>query len=139
MVVRDVHLPDETNTRLLASCDTYVSLHRSEGFGLTLAEAAVFGKAVIATGYAGPMDFLDEGTSLLVPYRLVPVGPGRYPLQPPRRVGRARYHQSRRGYMRRVWLNPDPQADSGGLGAGAYFTRNYSGPFPCIQSPPERP
>jgi Glycosyl transferases group 1 len=126
VVVRDVHLPHETNTRLLASCDTYVSLHRSEGFGLTLAEAAVFGKAVIATGYAGPMDFLDEGTSLLVPYRLVPVGPGRYPYGR-RDVWAEPDTTVAAGYMRRVWLNPDR---AGELGARAreLMLRNYSVP-----------
>src|SRR5207245_6112526 len=34
-------------------CDCYVSLHRSEGFGLTPAEAMAMGKPVIATGYGG--------------------------------------------------------------------------------------
>jgi glycosyltransferase involved in cell wall biosynthesis len=37
------------------------------------------GKAVIATGYSGNMDFCDETTALLVPYRLVEVPDGAYP------------------------------------------------------------
>ncbi|MEO8350062.1 MAG: glycosyltransferase [Acidobacteriota bacterium] len=48
--------------RLLARCDAYVSLHRSEGFGLPIAEAMALGKPVVATAYAGPQDFLDEST-----------------------------------------------------------------------------
>ena len=43
----------------LASCDTYVSLHRSEGIGLTIAEAMGIGKPVIATGWSGNTDFMD--------------------------------------------------------------------------------
>lgn len=51
---------------LMASLDVYVSLHRAEGFGLTLAEAMALGKPVIATGYSGNMDFMDGSTALLV-------------------------------------------------------------------------
>jgi glycosyltransferase involved in cell wall biosynthesis len=56
---------------LLDSCDCYVSLHRSEGFGLPIAEAMYLGKIVIATGWSGNMDFMDEGNSLPVRYGLV--------------------------------------------------------------------
>jgi glycosyltransferase involved in cell wall biosynthesis len=48
--------------RLLSGCDAYVSLHRAEGFGLPIAEAMALGKPVVATGYSGPLDFLDETT-----------------------------------------------------------------------------
>jgi glycosyltransferase involved in cell wall biosynthesis len=60
-------------------CDCYVSLHRSEGFGLTLAAAMAHGKPVIATGYSGNLAFMDAANSMLVPYELVPVGPGNDP------------------------------------------------------------
>ena len=59
---------------LTASCDCYVSLHRSEGFGLTMAEAMSHGKPVIATGYGGNLDFMTQENSYLVPYELVAVG-----------------------------------------------------------------
>lgn len=55
---------------LIAACDAYVSLHRAEGFGLTMAEAMACGKPVIATGYSGNMDFMVPGTGYAVPYRL---------------------------------------------------------------------
>ena len=72
-------LPHSINTALMKCCDCYVSLHRSEGFGLTLAEAMLLGKPVITTGYSGNMDFTTSSTALLVDYELVPVQPGDYP------------------------------------------------------------
>jgi len=61
---------DEVNS-LLELSDCYVSLHRSEGFGLTLAEAMALGKPVIATGYSANLDFMNVGNSLLVRHQVV--------------------------------------------------------------------
>lgn len=55
---------------LMAACDAYVSLHRSEGIGLPLIEAMYASKAVVATNYSGCVDFLDESTGWPVNYRL---------------------------------------------------------------------
>ncbi len=75
----DGYLTLEDQDRLMASCDAYVSLHRSEGFGLTLAEAIGLGKPVIATGYSGNLDFMTEENSFVVPYDLVEIGKGNDP------------------------------------------------------------
>jgi glycosyltransferase involved in cell wall biosynthesis/SAM-dependent methyltransferase len=66
---------------MFAGCDCYVSLHRSEGFGNTLAEAMYLGKPVIATGYSGNMEFMTPQNSYPVDYMLRPVGDdaGPYP------------------------------------------------------------
>lgn len=56
---------------LMSSCDAYVSLHRSEGIGLTIADAMGLGKPVIATGWSGNTDFMDVSNSFPVAYRLV--------------------------------------------------------------------
>ncbi|VTU13761.1 sugar transferase, PEP-CTERM/EpsH1 system associated [Variovorax sp. SRS16] len=69
-LIDEVYTPDEVLS-LMDACDAYVSLHRSEGLGLTLAEAMLMGKPVIATAFSGNMDFMDDGNSLLVPYELV--------------------------------------------------------------------
>jgi len=60
---------------LMAGCDCYISLHRSEGFGLTLAEAMAIGKPVIGTGYSGNVDFMTPENSYLVDYEISRVGP----------------------------------------------------------------
>ncbi|KAA9166779.1 FkbM family methyltransferase [Amycolatopsis acidicola] len=52
----------------------YVSLHRSEGFGLTVAEAMARAMPVIATDYSSTTEFLDERTGWPIPYELIPVG-----------------------------------------------------------------
>lgn len=59
---------------LVFNADCYVSLHRAEGLGLTIAEAMTYGKPVICTGYSGCLDFADMSNALLVPYRLIPWG-----------------------------------------------------------------
>jgi glycosyltransferase involved in cell wall biosynthesis len=58
---------------LYASCDAFVSLHRSEGFGFGLLETMALGKPVIATAWSGNMAFLNQANSCLIGYRLVPV------------------------------------------------------------------
>lgn len=73
VVVIDEALSAAERDRLLASCDIFLSLHRSEGFGLLLAEAMAAGKAVVATGWSGNLDFMDDRTSVLVPYTLTAV------------------------------------------------------------------
>ena len=58
---------------LIAMADCFVSLHRSEGFGLGLAEAMLLGKPVIATGYSGNLDFMNRENSLLVDYQIAQI------------------------------------------------------------------
>jgi glycosyltransferase involved in cell wall biosynthesis len=77
----DIHVVDRSLSAserdgLMAACDCYVSLHRSEGFGLTLAEAMAIGKPVVATGYSGNLDFMNNRNSFLVDHELTVVGPG---------------------------------------------------------------
>ncbi|MDZ7627851.1 MAG: glycosyltransferase [Parvularculaceae bacterium] len=67
----DVSLTPLDRWRLIASCDILLSLHRSEGFGLPIAEALALGKAVVATGWSAPTDFTPP--EMLTPYTLEPV------------------------------------------------------------------
>lgn len=104
--VVDTYLPAAQKNDLVAACDCYVSLHRSEGFGLTIAEAMSHGKPVIATGYSGNLEFTTEDNSHLVPYRLTRIPPdwwaysaGAEWAEPDVEVASA--------VMRRVFENPD--------------------------------
>jgi glycosyltransferase involved in cell wall biosynthesis len=53
--------------------DCYVSLHRSEGWCYPLFDAACRGKPIIATGYSGPMEYLNAQDHLLVRYKITTV------------------------------------------------------------------
>ena len=78
-----IHLIHETLDRpdilgLIECCDAYVSLHRCEGFGRTLAEAMCYGKPVIATNYSGNADFMASELSYPVKFTLIPLKKGEY-------------------------------------------------------------
>lgn len=79
-----IHLIEETLNRpdllaLYSACDCFVSLHRAEGFGRSIAEAMLLGKPVIATGYSGNMAFNNEENALLVKYNISELVEGDYP------------------------------------------------------------
>lgn len=93
----DIFVIDETFDRattnaLMQACDCYISLHRSEGLGLTMAEAMLLERPVIATGYSGNLDFMTPDVSHLVRWT-----PGRVP-----KSARAYPAGSR-------WADPDTQ------------------------------
>ena len=79
--VVDRYVTVEERDRMLAACDCYVSLHRAEGFGLTLAEAMALGRPTIATGFSGNVDFMPPGAGYLTawPQTTVGDGAGAYP------------------------------------------------------------
>jgi len=79
VVVLEATMPEGQVHNLIRDCDAFVSLHRSEGFGLGLAEAMFLGKPVIGTAWSGNMDFMTAENSKLVPYTLAPVPEAAYP------------------------------------------------------------
>ena len=81
---QDVFLIDSVLERadmlaLQSLCDCFVSLHRSEGFGLGIAEAMALGKPVIATNFGGATDLLAPDRACPIGSPLVAVAPGEYP------------------------------------------------------------
>ena len=56
---------------LINHCDVFVSLHRSEGFGLGLAEAMYLDKPVVSTNWSAPAEFINENNGCPVNYELV--------------------------------------------------------------------
>ena len=75
----DKSLSHDDMLGLIHSSDCYLSLHRSEGLGMGMAEAMAFGRIVIGTNFSGNTDFLTEQTGFPVPYTLRPVKPHEYP------------------------------------------------------------
>lgn len=74
----NVHLIDEVlkyeeMMELYDSADAFVSLHRSEGFGLAIADMMVRGKPVITTEYSGSADFANAKTAAIVNHKMVPI------------------------------------------------------------------
>ena len=91
----DLTLIEQTLTRtetlqLIAACDAVVSLHRSEGLGLLIAEAMALGKPVIATDYSASAELVSTDTGWPVDFKLVPVPENQYP-----------FHEGQ------VWAEPD--------------------------------
>jgi len=75
----DAVFSSEEITGLMNVCDSFVSLHRSEGIGLSIAQSMLLGKPVITTNYSGNVDFTKPGNSCLVDYNLIEVKKGEYP------------------------------------------------------------
>lgn len=96
-------LPKIVVNSLIHCVDVYVSLHRSEGYGLVLAEAMYMGIPTIATAYSANIEFQDKTTACLVPAKMIPVGKDIYPYQ-----------------KQMLWADPDTNV------AAEYMRRLYS-------------
>ncbi|MCB1501697.1 MAG: glycosyltransferase family 4 protein [Bauldia sp.] len=80
----NVHVIDRSVTQeemrdIYAASDAFISLHRSEGFGLNLLDMMALGRVCIATGFSGNLDFMTSDNSLLIPWSMRAVRPGDYP------------------------------------------------------------
>lgn len=125
----DVYLIEERLPRpqrdgLMNAADCYVSLHRAEGFGYTIAEAMWLGKPVIATGYSGNLDYMSDANSYLVSHRLVPIGRGHDPY-PAEGVWADPDVEHAAALMREVFEHPD-QARSRGRRAAVDIRANHA-------------
>ncbi len=72
------YLPRADIDGLTNACDVYLSLHRSEGFGLGMAEAMSCGKPVVATDWSANTEFCRADNSWPVPCSMTPILPHEY-------------------------------------------------------------
>jgi glycosyltransferase involved in cell wall biosynthesis len=79
IVLIDKIMTHEETLELIAVVDCVVSLHRSEGFGLLVAEAMLLGKPVVATDYSATIELLSPLTGFPVDCKLIPVLEDQYP------------------------------------------------------------
>jgi glycosyltransferase involved in cell wall biosynthesis len=62
----DTDLSEEELSEIFAVADTYVSPHRSEGFGINILNSLAIGTPVIATQATGNLDICNEDVALMV-------------------------------------------------------------------------
>ena len=132
-ILLDLELSRDEMASLIACSDVYVSLHRSEGFGLGIAEAMLAGRPTIATAYSGNLDFMTHQNSCLVGYRLVPVtsseihfNPGMEIVYEPEQLwAQADIDQAAR-WMRMLYENPSLRERIGAAGSETIATRYNS-------------
>ncbi len=109
-------LPTADNHALIACADIVMSLHRSEGFGLVLAEAMLLERAAIATNWSGNVDFMDESCAAMVPYQLVPATDPRGVFQAPGAVWADADIGAAAGHLARLAEDASARAALGGAG-----------------------
>lgn len=122
--IHDGLLSASQKNALLAGCDCYVSLHRAEGFGLTMAEAMYFCRPVIGTAYSGNLDFMTSTNSYLVKHGMTSIGPGVDPYPADGQWAQPDLEHASR-LMREVFANR-PKAAATGIRAGADIRRTHS-------------
>ena len=76
LIAIDAFIPRADVLALTVCCDTYISLHRGEGFGLGIAEAMAMGKPVIVSDCGSTKEFCNKDNAFLVPTKPIPVSKG---------------------------------------------------------------
>jgi glycosyltransferase involved in cell wall biosynthesis len=122
----DGYVSGAEKNAMIANCDCYVSLHRSEGFGLTVAEAMLLAKPVIATRYGGTQEFLNDENAYLVDWEPARIGEGAFPY-PPDGVWAEPDLDQAAELMRRVLAEPGQARARGALAREEMLERHSPG------------
>ena len=104
--------------QLEAACDCFVSLHRSEGFGLAVAECMYLGKPVISTDWSATAEFVNAHNGCPVRCRTVPIEKTRGPYVKGQLWAEPDVEHAAE-WMRRIFHEPELRAT---LGANARIT-----------------
>jgi len=123
IAVEERTLARDELANLYGEADCLISLHRSEGFGLTVAEAMLHALPVLSTDWSGTTDFVTAATGLPIGYRLIPASDA----------------QRSYDFPDQVWADADTseaakklieirESDTNGLGEKAreYMLRNFN-------------
>jgi glycosyltransferase involved in cell wall biosynthesis len=108
---RNIYLLDRNMAReeidaLLALSNCFISLHRSEGFGLGPAEAMSLGKPAILTKWSGNVDYMTPQNSIGINYELVPLG-RQYGPYPPTQIWAEPDLEEAASWMKRLVADPE--------------------------------
>ncbi|MGG4107925.1 glycosyltransferase [Paenibacillus lautus] len=130
----NIYIMDETLSRndvnaLLFVSDCFISLHRSEGFGLGLAEAMYLGKPVIGTNWSSTTDFMKSNNSCPVNYRMISVGKDYGPYKAYQQWADPDIEQASE-YMKKLVIDPDyyhTVASQGEKYIKQYYSPKYIG------------
>lgn len=90
VILIDKNLSYEETTGMIDSCDVFMSMHRSEGFGRGAAEAVFRGKRALITNYSGVEDYSEDLAVIPVSFNMIDVQEGEYP-----------------HHIGQVWADPD--------------------------------
>lgn len=131
---KNIYIIDETLSRndvnaLLLASDCFISLHRSEGFGLGLAEAMYLGKPVIGTNWSSTTDFMKSNNSCPVDFRLISVGGNYGPYKAYQQWADPNIEQASE-YMKKLVIDPDyyhTVASQGEKYIKQYYSPKYIG------------
>jgi glycosyltransferase involved in cell wall biosynthesis len=123
-IIIDGYLDRIEVNALIDHCDVYISLHRSEGYGLTMAEAMYLGKPVIGTAYSGNIDFMNDENSYPVPFKIVELG-RTYPPYEAHNVWAEPDVESASRYLREIYDDP-VSAKAKGEAAARFIREHYS-------------
>ncbi len=71
-ILTDSYSKEEFNS-LIKCADAHISLHRSEGFGLVMAEAMFLGTPTVSTNWSANSEFMSEDACCMVPVKIIEI------------------------------------------------------------------